>query len=43
MGEEELLSSRGVSIDVIQDEGCIRLMQEFIRDNPVLWGEDIGV
>ncbi len=43
MGEEELLRSRGVSVDVRQNEECIRLMQEFICQNPRLWNEDIGV
>jgi cytosine deaminase len=43
LGEEELLRSRGVSVDVIQDQSCIKLMTEFIRDNPTLWNEDIGV
>jgi cytosine deaminase len=43
MGEEELLRSRGVSVEVLQNEECIRLMEEFIRRNPALWNEDIGV
>lgn len=43
LGEEELLRSRGVSIEVVQDDQCIRLMQDFIRENPSLWNEDIGV
>ncbi len=43
VGEEELLRSRGVSVEVLQNEGCIRLMEEFIRGNPTLWNEDIGV
>lgn len=43
LGEEELLKSRGVSVEVIQDGECIELMQNFIRDNPALWNEDIGV
>src|SRR5947209_15239527 len=43
MGEEELLRSRGVSVGVLQNEECIRLMEEFIRRNPTLWNEDIGV
>jgi cytosine/creatinine deaminase len=43
MGEEELLRSRGVSIEVFQSEECVRLMQEFIRNKPALWHEDIGV
>jgi cytosine/creatinine deaminase len=43
MGEEELLRSRGVSIEVFQSEECIRLMEEFIQSKPALWNEDIGV
>jgi len=43
VGEEELLRSRGVSVEVLQNEECIRLMEEFIRGNPTLWNEDIGV
>ena len=42
-GEEALLSARGVLIDVFQDQTCIDLMTEFIRKNPTLWNEDIGV
>jgi cytosine deaminase len=42
LGEEELLRSRGVLVDVLQDPTCIRLMTEFIRANPWLWNEDIG-
>jgi cytosine/creatinine deaminase len=41
-GEEELLSSRGVLLEVRQDATCIRLMTEFIRTHPELWSEDIG-
>jgi len=42
-GEEELLKSRGVSLEVRQDAACIRLMTDFIRTHPELWNEDIGV
>lgn len=42
MGEEELLRSRGVEIQVLQDQDCMRLMQDFISRNPHLWTEDIG-
>lgn len=42
-GEEELLFSRGVSVEVVQNPECIELMQNFIRDNSALWNEDIGV
>jgi len=43
MGEEDLLRSRGVVIEVVQDVSCIRLMTEFIQAHPALWNEDIGV
>jgi len=43
LGEEELLRSRGVLLEVLQDEECIRMMQEFIATRPELWNEDIGV
>lgn len=42
MGEEDLLRSRGVSVEVMQDADCIRMMEDFIRRNPNLWNEDIG-
>jgi creatinine deaminase len=42
MGEEELLRSRGVSVEVVQDPACIRMMQDFISAHPELWNEDIG-
>ena len=41
-GEEALLKSRGVSVEVRQDARCIAMMREFIRDHPELWNEDIG-
>ena len=43
LGEESLLKSRGVMIEVVQDPSCIALMEEFIRSKPELWNEDIGV
>ena len=43
LGEEELLRSRGVSVTVLQDEACVRLMADFIQAHPDLWNEDIGV
>ena len=42
-GEEDLLRSRGVAVNVLQEATCIRLMTDFIRDHPALWNEDIGV
>ncbi|HEX4604179.1 MAG TPA: nucleoside deaminase [Candidatus Angelobacter sp.] len=43
MGEEELLRTRGVSLEVVQSDECIQLMEEFIRAHPQVWNEDIGV
>ena len=43
MGEEELLRLRDVAVEVVQNDQCIRMMEEFIRKNPRLWDEDIGV
>ena len=43
MGDEALLRSRGVAVEVVQDERCIELMRAFIRSHPDLWNEDIGV
>jgi cytosine/creatinine deaminase len=43
MGEEELLRARGVSLEVVESDECIQMMDEFIRQNPNLWNEDIGV
>ncbi|HEX9161310.1 MAG TPA: nucleoside deaminase [Thermoanaerobaculia bacterium] len=42
LGEEELLRSRGVTVEVVNDDTCIRLMREFIAGHPTLWNEDIG-
>jgi cytosine/creatinine deaminase len=42
MGEEDLLRSRGVSVEVVQNAECIEMMKEFTRANPTLWNEDIG-
>ncbi|WP_342654757.1 nucleoside deaminase [Pseudomonas sp. F3-2] len=42
MGEEALLRSRGVQVDVVHSATCIALMKQFIADKPELWNEDIG-
>jgi len=42
MGEEELLHSKGVKIEVVNDNTCINMMNKFIDKNPILWNEDIG-
>lgn len=43
MGEEELLKSRGIKVEVLQDERCIKMMLDFVNSNSTLWNEDIGV
>jgi cytosine deaminase len=42
LGEEDLLRSRGVRVEVLQEPACADLMREFITGNPGLWNEDIG-
>jgi cytosine deaminase len=43
LGEEALLSTRGVELEVLHDESCIKMMADFIANNPDLWHEDIGI
>ena len=42
MGEEDLLRSRGVAVEVVQDERCTAMMKAFIAAHPELWNEDLG-
>lgn len=42
-GPEEYVRSRGVDVQLLQDESCIKLMEDFIEAKPQLWNEDIGV
>ena len=42
MGEEAWLTSRGVSLEVLQNDRCLALMREFMTRHPGLWAEDIG-
>jgi cytosine deaminase len=41
-GPEDYVRSRGVSLEVVDDEECVRLMRAFIAEHPTLWNEDIG-
>ncbi|WP_334170598.1 nucleoside deaminase [Sinomonas sp.] len=41
-GELELLRSRGVEVEVLDDDRCVRLMEDFQREHPELWAEDIA-
>ncbi len=43
LGEEALLRDRGVRVEVVQHQGCIELMRDFMQRHPDLWNEDIGV
>jgi cytosine/creatinine deaminase len=43
MGEEELLKSRGVNVEILDESICINIMTKFIEEKPFLWNEDIGV
>ncbi len=43
LGAEELLRGAGVAVEVRQSDECFELMARFIREQPALWNEDIGV
>ncbi len=42
-GREDWLRDAGVELVVLEDKRCIEMMERFIRENPSLWDEDIGV
>ncbi|HEY6343273.1 MAG TPA: nucleoside deaminase [Bryobacteraceae bacterium] len=42
-GPEEYLTSRGISLDVRDDEECYRLLNGFVVKHPGIWYEDIGL
>jgi len=42
-GPEDYVRSRGVDVQILNNEVCIKLMEQFIKDKPELWNEDIGV
>ena len=43
MGAEALLIQKGVEVIVVNNKECIEMMENFIKANPGLWNEDIGV
>jgi cytosine deaminase len=43
LGAEDYMRANGIQVEVVDDRECIRLMTDFIRANPQLWNEDIGV
>lgn len=42
-GELDLLRSRGVDVQVVDDAECVGLMRRFIEEHPEVWNEDIGI
>jgi cytosine/creatinine deaminase len=42
MGAEDHLRANGVKLEVANDPSCVAMMEDFIRENPALWNEDIG-
>lgn len=43
LGAEELLKQNGIEVVVLNDIECIQMLEQFIKTNPGLWNEDIGV
>lgn len=42
VGAEDHLRSRGVDVEVVDDQRCVDLMAEFIAARPDIWKEDIA-
>ena len=42
MGAEDLFKQHGVELINLNDARCIKLMKDFIANQPDLWNEDIG-
>ena len=42
LGAEDLFRQQGVHVTVLNDQDCIQLMRDFIREHADLWNEDIG-
>ncbi len=41
-GPEDYVKGRGVDVVILDDEDCVTMMKDFIKDRPDLWNEDIG-
>jgi cytosine deaminase len=41
-GPTAYLRSRGVAVEIVDDDNCVALMDTFIAAEPELWNEDIG-
>jgi cytosine/creatinine deaminase len=42
-GPEDYVRSRGVALEIVDNQDCVELMLRFIAERPELWNEDIGV
>ena len=42
-GAEKFMREHGVAVTNLNLDECVRMMEQFIRDHPRLWDEDIGV
>ncbi len=42
-GAREFMESHGIEVVDLDNAECIEMMARFIRENPALWSEDIGV
>jgi len=42
IGPEKYVASRGVTLEVVNNQECINMMRDFIEKEPMLWNEDIG-
>ncbi len=43
MGAEDLFLREGCTVVHANDQRCIELMEQFVKDFPDLWNEDIGI
>lgn len=41
-GAREFMESHGVEVIDVDDPVCTQMMEQFIKDKPELWNEDIG-
>jgi creatinine deaminase len=42
-GAEDFLKQHGVEVINLNNKECIEMMEQFIREKPQLWNEDIGI
>lgn len=41
-GGHDWLAENGVAVTLLDDERCVAMMTDFVRERPELWHEDIG-